>query len=356
MANVVRIGFVGCGWWATSAHMPAVQAREDAEIVALAEPNAARLSAAADRFGVETTFSSAEELLDGAAVDAVVIAVPNSLHFPVAELALERGKHVLLEKPMVLDPADGQALIALTRQRGVELVIGYPLHFNPQALALRQAISSGRIGAIEHVSCLYASVVRELYRGRPESYRDLFSYSLHGPAPETYDDPTLAGGGQGQSQLTHALGLLLFLTGLRTEKVAAFNSSFELAVDLTDALAVRFEGGATGAIGSTGSVLPSHEEIVRYEIFGRDGHIVFDVNRGLAEIYDAEGVERLPEITIEERIPNRAPVDNLVELAQGRGTNGSPPEIGLAAVEIVDLMYRSADSGDAVGVDGVRQP
>jgi predicted dehydrogenase len=356
MADFVRVGFVGCGWWATSAHMPAVEARGDAEIVALAEPDAARLAATADRFGVEATFAGAGELLDGAEVDAVVIAVPNSLHYSVARLALERGKHVLLEKPMVLEPADGRALIALAAERRVALVIGYPMHFNPQALALREAISSGRIGAIEHVSCLYTSVVRELYKGKPENYRDLFGYSLHGPAPETYDDRTLAGGGQGQSQLTHALGLLLFLTGLRTERVAAFNSSFELAVDLTDALAVRFEGGATGAISSTGSVLPNHEEIVRYEIFGREGHVVFDVNRGIAEIYDAEGVERLPEITLAERIPNQAPVDNLVELAQGRGTNGSPPEIGLAAVEIVSLMYRSAGSGEVVGVEEVRRP
>jgi len=351
MAAPVRVGFVGCGWWSTTAHMPAIEARADAEIVAVADPDPVRRAAAAKRFGVAAGFAGAEELLAGADLDAVVIAVPNALHHQVAELALERGKHVLLEKPMVLDPADGRELIALSRRRGVELVIGYPMHYNPQARRLRTEIAAGRIGAIEHISCLYASVVRELYRGHPESYSELFGYDLHGPAPETYDDPSLAGGGQGQSQLTHALGLLLFLTGLRTERVAAFNSSFELAVDLTDALALRFEGGATGTVGSTGSVLPNHEEIVRYEIFGRDGHVVFDVNRGVAEIYDADGVETLAEITLEERIPNHAPADNLVELAQGRGENGSPPEIGLGAVEIVALMYESNESGTVLGVN-----
>lgn len=353
MSDPVRVGFAGCGWWATAAHMPAVEADPSARIVALAEPDPVRLAAAAERFEVDATFAGAEEMLDGAGLDAVVVAAPNALHFPLARLALERGKHVLLEKPMVLDPEDGRALLELAAESERALVIGYPMHFNPQALALRQLLAAGRIGPIEHVACQYASVVRELYGGRPESYRELFGYSLHGPAVETYDDRAVAGGGQGQSQLTHSLGLLLFLTGLRAEQVAAFNGSFELEVDLTNALAVRFAGGATGSISSTGSVLPNHEEIVRYEIFGRDGHVIFDVNRGLAEVFDATGVERLPEITPEERIPNWRPVENLVELAQGRGENGSPPEIGLAAVEIVAAMYESAATSAAVAIQTI---
>ncbi len=356
MDGPVRVGFVGCGWWATAAHLPAIEAREDAEIAGLAEADPGRRAAAVEHFGVELAFASAEELLDGAGLDAVVIAAPNALHYPVARLALERDKHVLLEKPMVLQPADGEALIALASARKLGLVIGYPMHFNPQALVLRKAIAEGRIGTIEHVSCLYASVMRELYKGEPESYREMFGYPVHGPAPATYDDRALSGGGQGQSQLTHAVGLLCFLTGLRPEKVAAFNSSFELGVDLTDSLAVSFAGGATGSVGTTGSVLPNHEEIVRYEIFGNQGHIVFDVNQGIAEIYDAGGAERLPEITMEERIPNHAPVSNLVELAQGRGENGSPPEIGLSAVEIVSMMYRSAETGQVVAVEDLRAP
>ncbi len=350
MSAPVRVGFAGCGWWATTAHMPAIEAHPEARIAALSEPDPVRLAAAAERFGVEATFAGAAEMLDGADLDAVIVAAPNALHHPIARLALERDKHVLVEKPMVLEPADGRDLLALAAQRERALVIGYPLHYNPQAVALRELLAAGRIGPIEHVACQYASVVRELYGGRPESYRELFGYDLHGPAVATYEDRAVAGGGQGQSQLTHSLGLLLFLTGLRAERVAAFNASFELEVDLTNALAVSFADGATGTISSTGSVLPNQEEIVRYEIFGRDGHVVFDVNRGVAEVYDAAGVEQLPEISLEERIPNWAPAENLVALAQDRGDNGSPPEIGLAAVEIVAAMYRSAAGGVVVEV------
>jgi predicted dehydrogenase len=246
---------------------------------------------------------------------------------------------------MVVEPAHGRELIEVAKRHEVELLIGYPMHYNPQARELRRIIAGGRIGPVEHVACLYASIVRELYRGEPESYRGtVFEFPVNAPAVATYTDPAVAGGGQGQSQLSHAAALLLWLTGLEPRQVAAFTSSFELPVDLADTVAVRFEGDAIGTLSSTGAVTPGHPEIVRYDIFGRDGHVVFDVNEGIAEIHDADGVERLETPELADRYPERAPVGNLVELALGRGVNESPPEIGLRTVELVAAMYESAES------------
>jgi hypothetical protein len=95
-------------------------------------------------------------------------------------------------------------------------------------------------------------------------------------------------------------------------------------------------------------VLAGHDEIVRYEIFGRDGHILFDVNQGTAAIHCAGMVKNLLQLPIDQRNPEHAPVDNIIDLALGRGWNGSPGEIGLGAVEFVDAMYRSAREGRAI--------
>ncbi|WP_219506114.1 Gfo/Idh/MocA family protein [Nonomuraea ceibae] len=337
-----RIAVIGCGWWSTYAHLPALTARPDAEIVALADTDPARLSAAAAAFGVDATFTSTAELLNEADVDAVVIAVPHAAHHPVARLVLDRGVHVLLEKPMTIEPAHAHELVALARERGAELLVDYPWHYNGHVLALRETIAAGTIGPIEHVSVLYASTVRELYRGDPEPYRDAFGYTVNAPGSRTYSDPALSGGGQGQTQVTHAAALLLWLTGLRPRGVAAFSADFELAVDLADSIAIRFDGGAIGTMSSTGAVLPVHEEIVRFEIFGRNGHILLDVNQGTASVHHASGVTELPQLPASERNPEHAPVHNLVDLALGRGSNGSPAAIGLGAVQFVAAMYRSA--------------
>jgi predicted dehydrogenase len=344
----VRVAVIGCGWWATFAHLPAIAAHPDAEIAALADPDPRRLSAAAEAFEVDAAFASAEELLDEVKVDAVVIAVPHTLHYPLARLALDRGLPTLLEKPMVIEPRHGHELVALAEERGVELLIDYPWHYNRHALTIREELAAGAIGPIEHVSCLYASSVRELYRGNPEPYRDLWGYPVNAPGTATYSDPALSGGGQGQTQITHAAALLLWLTGLRPCGVSAFSANFELPVDLADGAAIRFDGGAVGVLSSTGAVLPGHDEIARFEIFGRDGHVLFDVNRGTASVHVAGMTKTLLELPLEQRNPEHAPARNLIDVVLGRAANGSPGEIGLGAVEFVAAMYRSARDGHIV--------
>jgi predicted dehydrogenase len=278
------------------------------------------------------------------------VATTHAHHYECARLALERGAHVLVEKPMVLRTEDAQALVELAGRQRVELVVGYPYHFNAQALALREQIAADRIGPLEHVSCLFASTVRELYRGHPERYADWLDYGTAAPGASTYSSPALAGGGQAQTQVTHSAALLLWLTGLAPESVAAFTETFELEVDLVDAAAVRFRGGAVGSLSSTGSVLPGHDELLELRVFGRDGHVVFDPNAGVATIHDARGREDLPAPAPEQRYPHWAPANNLVDVALGRAPNGSSSEVGLATVALLEALYRSAVDGRAVAV------
>lgn len=348
-----RIGVIGCGWWATRAHLPALQANPDAIIAGIADPDQENRARTAERFEIppERVFADAGEMLARAELDAAIVAVPHSAHAPLARAVLERGLHLLLEKPMTIRPADARALAALAKARGVELIIGYPWHYNRQVLAVRDAIAQGRIGTIEYVSCQFASIVRELYRGNPEPYRATFDYAVNSPGPRTYADPEIAGGGQGQTQVTHSAALLFLLTGLKPVSVAALTEPFELAVDLADAAVVRFSNGAIGSLGSTGSVLHGQDEILEYRIFGDRGHITFDVNEGSAVIYGAEGeVHRLPGLSAEERYPDWAPADNLVDVALDRGANGSPASLGVTTVEFVDAMYRAAREGRAVKI------
>lgn len=348
-----RIGVIGCGWWATRAHLPALVANPDAIIAGIADPDAANRTRAAERFEIplDRVFGDAETMLETLELDAAIVAVPHASHALLARIVLERGLHLLLEKPMTLAPVDARALATLADQRAVELIIGYPWHYNRQVLAVRDAIAEGRIGTIEYVSCQFASVVRELYRGNPEPYRDVLGFSVNPPGLRTYADPEIAGGGQGQTQVTHSAALLFLLTGLRPVAVAAMIESFELEVDLADAVVVRFSNGAIGSLGSTGSVQPGQDEILEYRIHGDRGHVAFDVNEGLAVIHGRDGeVHRLPGLPVDERYPDWAPADNLVDVALGRGGNGSPATLGVLTVEFVDAMYRAAREGRTISL------
>ena len=226
-------------------------------------------------------------------LDAVVIATPHLFHHEIAAAAIARGLHVLIEKPLVLDPADGRRLIEAARTAGVEIVVGYTWHYNRQVLRAREWIAAGRIGTVNYVQSFFGSSPVNLYQGHPEL--DEYAYGagdgFDGPLPSTYSDPRLAGGGQGQTQLTHSIALLLFLTGLDPERVAAFMENGSAAVDVVDAISLRFRGGALGVVGSTGAVVPTtHTDTLEYILHGSVGHIQFDVMDGELRLYGSDGV------------------------------------------------------------------
>jgi predicted dehydrogenase len=351
----VRVGVIGCGWWATRAHLPALASDPEASIVALVDPDPDNLGRAAERFGVAGRYPNVELMLDAHELDAAVIAVPHHAHAEAAATCLDARLHVLLEKPMTIDPADAWDLVDRARRANRELVIGYPWHYNRQARQVRDLIASGVIGRTESVSCLFASIVRELYRGQPEPYRQVLGYTLNAPGASTYSDPDISGGGQGQTQVTHAAALLFWLTGLVPVEVQAATASFELKVDLADAVAIRFADGAVGTLASTGALLPGDDEVLEYRVFGERGHVRFEVNEGRATIHQGgAAAQRLDELAPEDRYPEWAPARNLVGIVARGEPNGSPAEQGALTVAFVDAIYRSSREGRpaAISVPG----
>lgn len=355
----VRVGVAGVGHWARTAHLPAVEAHPNAVLVALADPDATNLGRSCRRYGVEAGFRDGQEMLARCELDAVIVAAPHRHHYEIAAAAIGRGLHVLVEKPLVLEPADGRRLIRAAAEAGVEIVVGYTWHYNRQVLRARQWIAEGRIGTIQYVQSFFGSSPVNLYRGHPEA--DVYAYgegaAFDGPLPSTYSDPLLAGGGQGQTQLTHSIALLLFMTGLEPERVSAFMNSGGTAVDVVDALSIRFRGGALGVIGSTGAVTPvTHTDTLEYIIHGSSGHLHFDVMDGALRLYASDGATDAPQLPAADRYPMWGPATNLIELAVGRGLNGSPASYGLLTAETLHAAYRSAASdGSAIDIEGGSQ-
>ena len=354
----VRIGVAGVGHWARTAHLPAVASHPHAELVALADPDRPNLERSARRYGVEACFDDPAAMLAECELDALIVAAPHRYHYEIALDAVGRGVHVLVEKPLVLEPADGRALIAATAAAGVEIVVGYTWHYNLQVLRARAWIEDGRIGSIHYVQSFFGSSPINLYRGAPEL--DVYAYgageAFDGPLATTYSEPDLAGGGQGQTQLTHSIALLIFLTGLEPERVTAFMDRQGTAVDVVDALAIRFRGGALGVVGSTGAVAPvTHTDTLEYIIHGSVGHVHFGVMDGSLRLYGQDGTIEEPVLPPQDRYPMTSPARNLIDLASGSGINGSPAWIGQLTVETLHAAYRSAaQDGLATSLEGAR--
>lgn len=355
-----RVAVVGTGWWSTTAHIPALKANPDAELVALADKRPDALAKAAATYGVERTYTDVNDMLAQEQLDGVVVCVNHAAHYEVAKACLEAGLHVVLDKPMVLYASHAHELQALAQAKGRELIIGYPWHYTAISRRARDVIQSGELGAVQFVSCLFSSMVIEFLRGNDQAYQPEFGYPVTGPG-SAYADPRLSGGGHGHLQLTHSIGSTLFISGLRGDVVTAFMENFGLAVDLACAISVRFKAeGAYPAVGTfqgSGNIARGDGGVFDIQIFCENGRLALNQGQSLLYVRKGDGTEisdgPLPP---DDRYPRDAPANNLVDVILGRGQNGSPAEVGVRVVEILDAAYRSAASGGApVKIDDLKQ-
>lgn len=341
----VRVGVIGAGWWATEVHIPAVAAHPDASVTAIADLDVSRLQTAADAFSIPARFASPDELVNSGLVDAVVVATSHASHYGIAAAVLEAGLHVLVEKPMTLRAHDAWDLVAAADRRGLHLVVGYTHQFTKHAAFVREALGSGAIGELRLVSGLQASMVESFYLGRAEDYRSSVPFSVAAPRADTYADATVAGGGQGQTQLTHAVGMMLWVTGERVSSVSAQLEGFGLPLDLVDAVTFRLESGIVGTMASTGTVSPGQPPHLALHYFGTNGYIVHDIGAGTIAIR-GEGLGDAPApLAPNERHPTAAPVRCLIDLVTGAvmaDANAAPGEAGARAVELIEAAYASA--------------
>ena len=95
------------------------------------------------------TYETFDRLRDNAAVEAVYIALPNSMHCEYTVRAAEAGKHVFCEKPMAISSAECRRMIDACRRAKVKLMIGYRLHYDVTFLKIRDLVLSGALGDLE---------------------------------------------------------------------------------------------------------------------------------------------------------------------------------------------------------------
>ncbi|HKI01547.1 MAG TPA: Gfo/Idh/MocA family oxidoreductase [Thermoanaerobaculia bacterium] len=144
--STLRVAVVGCGAVAQIHHLPALAVSRRAEATVLVDADAGRARSLAERFGVADTATDYREL--PGRVDAAVIALPNSLHAPVAVELLRRGVHVLVEKPMAMNVRECDEMIAAAEAGRTVLAVGLDFRFFDSSLLVRNLLRDGLLGDI----------------------------------------------------------------------------------------------------------------------------------------------------------------------------------------------------------------
>jgi predicted dehydrogenase len=336
----LRFAMVGAGWWAHEAHLPALAADPGIELVAVCDPDSARANGAAREFGAASAFTDVGAMLGAVEIDCAVVATPHTTHRAIVEALLRAGVDVLVEKPLTTTAEDAWALVELARGLGRILSVGLTYQYASTASRVREIVAND-IGELVCVNAEFSSETEGLF-----STVDPLADHLEDPGRAhgtTYSNPLLSGGGQGQTQLTHLLGNLLWNTRKQAVEVFAYMHNRGLAVDVVNALTFRLDGGAIGTATSTGTT-PAGSRVrhqIRYH--GTRAVVEHDLLRAEVWVFEAGGGIRHIENPAEFPAYARSePVPTFARLVRGEITNPAPADVAAASVSLIEAAYISA--------------
>lgn len=152
--TVLRIGAVGAGNIFTHGHLPGYKKISNARVTAVADINEERARAAGEKLGVEW-YTSVEEMLENAEIDAVDICTWNNGHAPVCIAAAKAGKHVLCEKPMTRHATEAREMEAAVKEAGVGFMLAVPGRFGNANRYIRELYEKGELGDVYYGKTSY---------------------------------------------------------------------------------------------------------------------------------------------------------------------------------------------------------
>ena len=154
-----RVAILGAGYWGSN-HVRTFAGQPRAQLVAVCDPSRRALERAALVAAGARLTENLDDVLDGDAVDAVVIATPAASHVELACRALARGLHVLVEKPLALDVAGAERVVEAARQSGTVAMVGHLMLYHPVVEYLRRLITGGELGKTYYLSSVRANLGR----------------------------------------------------------------------------------------------------------------------------------------------------------------------------------------------------
>ena len=272
MTSKLRFGLIGCGDISRKRVAPALRDAVECELIAVNRAHAELAAEFAREFGARRWHADWRELLADGEIDAVYIATPVKQHAEQTIAAAEAGKHVLCEKPMAMNVAECDRMIAACAANGVKLSIAYYRHFYPVIARAKEILASGEIGApvIAQINAF------ERFNPQPGEPRHWFV---------TKED---AGGGPMMDFGCHRIEVLLNLLGpiwRTTGDVGRVLFDREVE-DMAIAL-FEFESKARGVLAVTHAALESQDTV---DLFCSEGSIHIPVlNRSEMRVKIASG-------------------------------------------------------------------
>ena len=230
--KTVKLGIIGLGYIGQT-HLRHSLKLTNTQVSAVADLSKKALSNA-KKAGVKKTFTDYESLLKDPEIDAVIIGLPTHLHLQCAKKAAEAGKHIFLEKPMARSIEEAKEIVSASRRNSVKLMMGYPLRFNEDLIALKEKTTDGTLGDIEVAQATMISTGPFFHRA--DGYSPV-------PVPEWWFNKELTGGGVLIDLGCHIINLLRWYFGEITDIRSCLGYRFNMDFEDTATCLAKYESG-----------------------------------------------------------------------------------------------------------------
>jgi predicted dehydrogenase len=330
-SKLVRYAVVGLGHISQNAVLPAFRnARRNSQLAALVSDDRKKLRELARKYKVTSTYSydEYEECLKN--VDAVYIALPNSMHAEYTVRAARAGGHVLCEKPMAVTVDECERMIDACRNARVKLMIAYRLHFEEINLKAIDLVRRGRLGEPKYFTSSFSMTVKP---GNIRTRRE-------------------TGGGTLYDIGVYCINAARYLFRAEPKEVMAFsvNSVPDKLpeIDESTGALLRFDGERIASFVTSFNAA----DVASYQIVGTRGHLeldpAYEYSAGLGYRLTIDGKEQKKKIGKRDQFaPELLYFSDCV--LKNREPEPSGQE-GLQDVRIVQALYESADTGKAVAI------
>lgn len=320
---MTHFAIVGCGSMAGQ-HAQQLQKLPDAKVVALVDIVPAQTKLFREKYFADAAeFSSLDTLLEMAPrpLDAIIIITPHTLHYPQIKSALEKGYHVLTEKPMVTSSEHAYDLWRTVNRTGKLLGIAFQSTYSNEFGYLAAERDAGRLGKVQMISGWMA---QNWLKGTRGKWRQ---------------DPKLSGGGQMYDSGAHVLNAMMWLMNDPVVEVACFYDTCGAPVDINGVAMMKFQNGAIGSV-AIGGNCPSF----RTEIHIQTDRMLITTDQygGKLEIVGEAGKKVYPHVPQPDQPGSGTPHLNFIRAIEGKEKLRAPVRYGVLLSALMDAMYESA--------------
>ncbi|MBQ1228932.1 MAG: Gfo/Idh/MocA family oxidoreductase [Firmicutes bacterium] len=251
----IKWGVIGCGGIADRRTLPGMMLADNAELIAVMDAYMPAAERCKEKYNAKYAFDKMEDVLALDEIQAVYIASPVFCHKEQAFAAADAGKDILIEKPVGLTAAEAEEIAAYCESKGVKMGVGFMMRFHSYHQAMKEIVSSGKIGEIvsarAQLTCWYPEM-ENCWR----------------------QDIKLSGGGAMMDMGVHCVDLIRYITGLEVVEAAGIcgNQVFKYSVEDAGGVIMKLSNGAVAYVDANFNI-PDAAAKCKIEFYGTKGSI-----------------------------------------------------------------------------------